>query len=119
MRIITNAGLHRGSALIDYAFSKDAEKLSLNSSDMIGAVAAYLNRGLFASDLVEKLTDRLGPEFASRAAATFKFFEVDTPDRSDGLWFQGAAYDDIRFVHPTLAHKFPRVNHAHRIVCER
>ncbi len=119
MRIITNAGLHRGSALIDYAYSKDSGKLNLNSSDMIGAVAAYLNRGLFANDLVESLTDRLGPEFASRAAGTFKFFEVDTPDRSDGLWFQGAASDDIRFVHPTLACKFPRVNHAHRVVFEK
>jgi hypothetical protein len=103
MRFINPPSLARGSALIDYAIS-NGSAMQFDIRDMIGVVAAYIGRGHATLDMGKYLAERLNAAIAERATQTFEMFN------GCGLWVQGAAADDVRFIHPTLAHMYPEVN---------
>ena len=107
MRVITGVGLARGEALVNFAFSKGECYPSLNIADMVGVVGAYFAQGLYAEDMETHMREHMGNTIAQHAVAVFELFQGES---RGGLWEQGAAIDDIRFLNHSLDAMYPLVN---------
>ena len=107
MRMISQLTLGRGRAVIDCAHAQGATPPDFEPADLIGMVAAYINRGHPTCEIKDRLSDSLGD---SMAEDVWRVFETFNDQNGRGLWIQGPATDDIMFTHGKLDAYYPEVN---------
>ena len=102
MNIVEPMSLARGAALVDYALWNGSH-YPFGVADFVGIVAAYMAKGHDPLDIEKDLGKRLNPQFGEFASKTYDLFN------NQGLWSQGPACDDLRFVHPALDKLYPKL----------
>ena len=107
MKLISQLSLGRGRAVIDFAHANGSTPIDFEPADLIGLVAAYINRGHPTCELRDRLATILGVNIAGDV---WRVFETFNDQSGRGLWAQGPATDDIRFTHRNLDAYYPEVN---------
>lgn len=106
LQLVTESGLIRGEALLDYAFREPGSKSRVCASDIVGLVAAYVDRWGDVSQMEDELRHLLSHDVAASARAMFEAFQGDN---AWSLWTQGPAIDDIVFKNDKLRARYPKV----------
>ncbi len=104
MRLLDKAGLIRGEAIIDCAFSGDETPEDFELADIVGLVAAYVNTREPTHEMFKVMHKRVGVGLARDMERVFHMFD-DLGGR--GLWSQGPDIADVQFTHRKLHKHYP------------